>query len=61
MDTPAPVGSPSSPFPPALRAPLVAPYPGNRQLAITSVVGREGPLAGQLQGPQRDLHVLTGA
>lgn len=39
--------------------PLVAPCPGSWQL-ITSVVGGEGPLAGQLQGPQRNLHVLTG-
>lgn len=33
----------------------------SQQWAFTSVVGGEGPLAGQLQGPQRDLHVLTGA
>lgn len=59
VDTPAPAGFPSSPFPPALRAPPSGSL--SRQLAITSVVGREGPLAGQLQGPQRDLHVLTGA
>lgn len=59
MDTPAPVGSPSSPFRLALRPPPSSLL--SQQLAITSVVGGEGPLAGQLQGPQRDLHVLTGA
>lgn len=46
-------------FPPPPWARPGGPCPGSWQL-ITSVVGGEGPLAGQLQGPQRNLHVLTG-
>lgn len=52
-------GLPPPPFPLVLRVPPSGSL--SQQLAITSVVGGEGPLAGQLQGPQRDLHVLTGA